>query len=71
MPWPTRVKCEDLDTGKVRYGRTGFFFAYKFFIFLLRGHTYEITATEYDVKASIELINFWNYVDLKLFEANP
>ena len=61
----TKLKCEDLDTGKIR-NRTSGIFGYKLFIGLNRGHTYRITATEHtEASEVIELLDFWNYLEIE------
>jgi len=52
-----RVRLEDLDTGIVRDGTTGFF-GLKLFFGLQRGHTYKVTALDYDVEKEITLSYF-------------
>jgi hypothetical protein len=61
------LKCEDLNTGKIRYGRTGLL-GFKFFIGLRRGHIYEISSPEYEKSVVIELSKFWTEVEIKLSE---
>ena len=67
LPSPfTVLICEDLDTGNIR-NRTSGFFGYKFFIGLRRGHTYKITAPKYKVSVNIELLDFWNTLDMEVW----
>ena len=70
VPEPfTRIKCEDLDTGDIRYRFTGLL-GFHLFIGLSRGHTYQITATVSGRSKKITPQYFWNYLEVIVYIHN-
>ena len=62
-----KLKCEDLDSGFIR-NRTSGLFGLHLFIGLKKGHTYRITAIEFDKSVVIEILNVWNFIGIETID---
>jgi len=58
-----RLKVEDLDTGKIRYGTTGLM-GHKTFYGLQIGHDYKISAPDFDAEKVINNALHYEWVNL-------
>ena len=57
-PWAL-LECKDLDTGRIRWGLSGFFSGWARFFGLTFGHTYRITALKFDEHIDVYMDSFW------------